>query len=338
MKPIVGPVTPPEAVKQPQGVPGDTATAPNNDASGSGTVPGPGANPSLQPRDGINPLSRGATIYEVRQSALINFELCGEAYRRRHVAGERDLAGTAALRGRAVHYGAQINHTQKVVSGKDLPKSQILEATAAGFNDSKAQDGFRLTREEMGVGVKPTLARTLDGAVRLAGLYADELAPGLQPLYVEKDIAFELRPGADTVVRFGGRLDLADRGRVIHDLKTSGRRKSQADVDDSLQGSIYWLLYRTLTGEDPTAFVMDVLVDADKGPFLQKLGTQRTSRDIAVLIHRVNAMIRSIQTGVFTPAAVGSWKCSEKFCSYWETCIYVNSERAAAAAKEGGTK
>jgi hypothetical protein len=309
----------------------DNGSSRNTAFEGGTVTDSRGGEPSLLPRDGNAMPPRGATIYEVRQSALIQFELCGEAYRRRYIAKEQDLAGTAALRGRAVHYGAQVNHAQKVTSGRDLPKTQILEATAAAFDESKAKDGFRLTREEMGVGVKPTLARTLDGAVRLAGLYADELAPSLHPRYVEQDVAFELHPGADTTVRFGGRLDLADRGKAIHDLKTSGRRKSQADVDDSLQGSIYWLLYRALTGEEPTAFVLDVLVDSDKGPFLQKLGTQRTSRDLAVLVNRVNAMIRSIQAGVFTPAAVGSWKCSEKFCSHWESCAYVNSERKAAA-------
>jgi hypothetical protein len=247
-------------------------------------------------------------------------------FRRKHIEHERTLPGVAALRGTAVHAGARCNHDQKKKSFRDLPKSQIIEASVAGFKEAKETEGFRLTPEEMSIGVKPTLARTVDSVAMLAGLYADKIAPGLQPVLVEEQISFTL-PGG---VTFQGKLDLSTDDKRIKDLKTAGKRKSQKDADDSLQGTLYTLLFRALTGEYPAGFDLEVLV-ASKEPEVQHLRSNRTERDVAVLINRVNAMIRAMRAGIFSPAAVGSWICGPRFCGFHDTCPFYNAERSAAA-------
>lgn len=267
-------------------------------------------------------------ILEVRQSALNDFELCGESFRRKHIAKEPALPGTAALRGGAVHVGAQANHQQKRESHKDLPKKDVVDAAVAGFEEKKAREGFRLTPEELKVGVKPVIARTIDSVVSLAGLYADGVAPRLQPDLVEQEAAFDL-PGG---IRFGGRLDLSTAEKIV-DIKTASRSKSQKDADESLQGTMYWLLYRALTGRDPISFDLEVLVDL-KTPRAQTLTTTRGTRDIQVLVNRANVMLRSIKAGLFAPAQVGSWVCCPKWCGFFSDCPFVNGERLAAAAAQ----
>jgi hypothetical protein len=267
-------------------------------------------------------------ILEVRQSALNDFELCGESFRRKHIAKEPALPGTAALRGGAVHVGAQVNHQQKRESHKDLPKKDIIDAAVAGFEEKKIREGFRLTPEELGVGVKPILARTLDTVAVLTGLYVDRVAPRLQPALVEQEASFSL-PGG---VKFGGRLDLSTAEKIV-DIKTASRSKSQKEADESLQGTMYWLLYRALTGRDPVSFDLEVLVDL-KTPKAQTLTTTRGPRDIQVLVNRANVMLRSIKAGLFAPAQVGSWVCCPKWCSFFDSCVYVNSDRVAAAAQD----
>lgn len=266
---------------------------------------------------------------EVRQSALNDFELCGEMFRRKHIDKEPALPGTAALRGGGVHVGAQVNHEAKKKTGEDLPKKQIIDAAVAGFEEKKAKEGFRLTPEEMQIGVNPMMARTVDSVRALTGLYADAVAPRMQPDLIEQEAKLQLPNG----VVFGGRLDLSTTDGRIKDLKTSGRSKSQKDIDESLQGTQYWLLYTALKGKPPTGFDLEVLVDL-KTPKAQLLKSTRTQRDVAVLVNRANVMLNSVKAGIYAPAGVGSWICSPKWCPFWDTCPFVNSERMAAAAAQ----
>lgn len=266
---------------------------------------------------------------EIHQSQLVKFEMCGEAYRRQYVAGEQDLAGTAALRGSGVHGGAQVNHTQKKKTGKDLPKKDIVDAAVAAFEDRKAKEGFRLTLDEQSMGVKTAMARTVESITTLSGLYADRVAPQIQPDLIEKKITVEI-PG--TEVDLAGTIDLSTTDGRLKDFKTSSRSKSQKDADESLQLTLYDFLYEKQTGRKPSGVDLEVLVDL-KTPKHQQLSTVRTEKDRQVFFNRTNVMLKSRQVGLFAPAAVGSWNCSQKWCGFWDTCPYVNSERAAAAAK-----
>lgn len=266
---------------------------------------------------------------EVRQSHLVQFEMCGEAYRRRYVEGEKDLAGTAALRGSGVHGGAQVNHIQKKKSGKDLPKQDIVDAAVAAYEERKSKEGFRLTPDEMSIGVTPALARTVQTITVLTGVYADQVAPGIEPDLIEEKITVEI-PGTD--VDLAGTLDLSTVDGRIKDFKTSTRSKSQKDADESSQLTMYDFLYEKKTGRKPSGVDLEVLVDL-KTPKHQRLSTVRTQRDRQVLFNRINVMLNSRKAGIFAPAAVGSWNCSAKWCGFWDTCPFVNSERMAAAAK-----
>jgi len=266
---------------------------------------------------------------EIHQSHLVKFEMCGEAYRRQYVEGEKDLAGTAALRGSGVHGGAQVNHIQKKKTGVDLPRKQIIDAAVAAFEARKEMEGFRLTPDEESMGTGTVMARTVQTITTLTGLYADQVAPGIQPDLIEEKITVEV-PGAG--IDLAGTIDLSTTESRLKDFKTSTRSKSQKDADESLQLSLYDFLYEKKTGRKPAGVDLEVLVDL-KTPKHQRLTTVRTGRDRQVLFNRMNVMLKSRQAGIFAPAAVGSWNCSPKWCGFWTTCPFVNSERMAAAAK-----
>jgi hypothetical protein len=267
---------------------------------------------------------------EVHQSQLAKFELCGEAYRRHYVEREPDLPGTAALRGSGVHGAAQVNHRQKKKSGVDLPKKDLIDAAVASFEEKKSKEGFRLTPDEQSIGLKPTIARTLDSVTALTGLYADKVAPTIQPDLVEEKIIVEL---PNVAVDLAGTIDVSTVQGRLKDFKTSARSKSQKDADESNQLTLYEYLYEKKTGKKPTGIDLDVLVDLKSGPKHQVLSTTRTEADRRALFNRINVMIRARQAGIYAPAGVGSWICSPKWCGYWDTCPYVNSQRMAAAAK-----
>ena len=259
---------------------------------------------------------------KVSQSQLNLFLNCAEAYRRRYIEGEIIPPGVAMLRGTGVHGAAEENHKQKRDSGRDLPVKDLADIAASTFDRAVGRQGYWLAPEERTVGGKLVLGRAKDAAVRLTGLYADAVAPAIQPDLVEEFVEIAL-PDDVTMTAI---LDVTTQDGRLKDLKTAARSKSQADADGSLQLSWYSLAYRAKKGVDPTGIDLEVLVDT-KVPKHQRLTTTRTKRDFEVLIARLNTMLAAVKAGVFPPAAVGAWNCSEKWCGYWETCPLVNSER-----------
>lgn len=262
----------------------------------------------------------------VSYSQLSLFERCGEAYRRRYVEREKIPPGVAAIRGRAVHGAAELNHRQKIVSGVDLPLADLTDAAATAFEASRATDGVLLTPEERSAGEAAVLGRAKDRAVKLTGLYAHAVAPAIQPALVEERVRIML---PDAPVDLLGVLDVATIDQRVKDLKTAARTKTQAEADQSLQLSLYALAYRAHTGTDAAGLDMEVLVDTAT-PKHQQLGTTRGRRDYLVLVARLNAFLRAREAGIFPPAPIGDWSCSERWCGYARTCPFYTPERRAA--------
>jgi hypothetical protein len=258
-------------------------------------------------------------------SQLAMYLRCGEAYRRRYIEGEIIPPGVALLRGSAVHKGAEVNFRQKIKTYEDLPPSVIQEAAATAF-DERASGEVMLSTEETSIGLRKVLGDAKDSTVRLADLYAVRVAPTIQPLLVEERVEIPI-PDHPTLV---GIIDVVSDTEEVVDLKTSKRRKPENEVEIDDQLTWYDLAYRYHVGRAPKSVGLEVLIDK-KVPDVQSVRTQRTKADHDTLIHKLNAMEAGIKVGVFLPAAPGSWACSERFCGYWNTCPFVNSQRRSAA-------
>jgi len=273
----------------------------------------------------------------VSPSQLNTYTNCGEQYRRRYIEKEIIPPGVAALRGSSVHKGAEANFKQKIESKIDLPKNEIVERAVAEFEGRLKADGVFLDEEEQGRGKAIVLGEEKDTTVRLAGLYADEVAPRYQPTAVEQKIEIEL-PGSHNLL---GILDLTAEaigadpdkpsGDGIVDYKTGKKTKSQGEFDSSPQISLYDLAYRAKHRKAPSFIRIEQLIDT-KVPKRVVNATTRSTADFKAAVARVNAMIDGVQKGVFIPANAGAWQCSARWCGYWRTCPFVNSERKAAAA------
>ena len=92
------------------------------------------------------------------------------------------------------------------------------------------------------------------------------------------------------------------------------------------QLTTYAAAYQVDHGRPCRELLLDTLVKT-KTPGRQLLTTHRTKADFCVLLARINAMLASIKTGVFTAAAPDAWWCSSKWCGYSRTCKFFNPER-----------
>ena len=207
----------------------------------------------------------------------------------------------AMVKGTGLHGGAEVNYKQKVETCEDLPEDDVLEATADKFDE--ASESIDDWTEERG--------KALDATIGAAKMYHAELAPTVQP--VESEGFVELAaPGWKWKVI--GYVDVETESSVI-DIKMSGKRKSQGDVDRSLQGEFYM----AATGKDAFSFHV---VTPKATQVLDRVEPSNLTRTIERIEGIQNCIDTAIKTDTFAPAAEGSWACSERFCGYWNLCVY----------------
>lgn len=274
----------------------------------------------------------------ISPSQLSTFENCGEAYRRRYIEKEIIPPGVAALRGSGVHKGAEMNFSQKITTRVDLPKDQIVDRAVAEFEGRMKVDGLFLDPVAAARGKDIVVGEEKDVTVKLAGLFSDEVAPVYQPTAVEKKITIELPESPRDILGildFTGEIILNPGPEGIVDYKTGVKTKSQNEFDVSAQITLYDLAYRAARGKAPDFLRVEQLIALKKGPKRVTNETTRSTPDFKAAVARVNSMVGALEKGAFLPANPGAWNCSPKWCGYFASCKYVNSERKAAADAAG---
>jgi hypothetical protein len=260
----------------------------------------------------------------ISASQIEGHERCPYRYKLRWLDGIKIAPGIAQAKGKSVHGGAELNFRQKIRTRRDLRRRDIIAASVALFDEVKS-DGLTLDSEQQLIGFDKVVGAATDSVVRMAGFFADKVAPKYQPVLVEERQRLVL-PGPYDLV---GVIDWADEARWVNDLKTAGRRKKQRDVDTSVAFSVYALLFKGITGSLPAGVRHEIVIDDPKEATCkaQVLESTRGLEDLEVLIRRINAMVASVATGVFPPAPPGSWQCDPRYCGYWRICPYVVKRR-----------
>jgi hypothetical protein len=257
----------------------------------------------------------------ISASQLQMFENCGEQYYRRYILKEKIPPGIALLKGSGVHGAAKANFRQKVESHQDLPNKDIVEIAVTEFERTFSNQGVLLTPEEETVGLKNVLGETKDSVSRLADLYAVEIAPAYQPVFVEESYRVVIDNSPYDLLAV---MDWADDQDRVVDLKTGSKSKTQRDVDTSEQLTFYALVYMAKVKRLPKEVRLETLVDT-KVPKVQTLSSVRDNGDLMVLVARINTMIQGLAKGVFIPAQPASWVCDPRYCGYYQTCKYVSA-------------
>jgi len=256
-------------------------------------------------------------ITSIHQSMINSWELCPERFRRRYIDGEIIPPGIAARIGTGLHKGAEVNHIQKIKTGKDEPLEVIQDAARDGYTKA-LENGVFFCREELG-SAKKQMAGGLDHVVTMAKLYRESLAPQVQPVLAEKTIEHQVD---GLPVPFVGTVDVFTSDGWLPDIKTAAKKWSQGKADTSPQPTIYRELIRHETGRYPDKMSFEVFTKT-KTPVHQSVITTRQSEDFQVLIYRAKIMLQMIEQGIFPPAPADSWTCSQKWCGFYFTCPHI---------------
>ena len=245
---------------------------------------------------------------------------CPEQYRRRYIEKEVLPPGISLVRGRGFPPRAEMHRKQKMEHHENLTARDTTDASVAEFERTIDNEGLELNADEKSIGPRKVIAEAKDELVCLADCHAHEQAPEYQPTMVEERLRIEL-PGERDLL---GVIDLADDRERVTDFKTAARSKSQADADKSTQLTVYSVLYKAKTGNEPSEVRLDTAVKTKTQVKRQLLRSRRTEADRIALANRIDSMAKMVEAGVFIPADPGSWVCDAKWCGYHATCPFVN--------------
>lgn len=244
----------------------------------------------------------------VSATQLEMFTRCQRQWAFRYIEGLVRPPAVAMIQGTSLHRSAEFNYAYKLETETDAELDDVLDVARDAFTEESE-------RIENWEGDEPGPA--LDQAVALARVYHLELAPLVKPVAVEREFVLESDEWRWPVL---GYEDVVDDLGVI-DIKTAGKKKTQAELDVNLQAGIY-LLERHHEGA-PENFRWHVAVKS-KTPASQVL--ERTTLEpekVALTISRLEAGMQQVMdTGLAMPAEPSSWACSERFCGYWNLCEY----------------
>jgi RecB family exonuclease len=199
-----------------------------------------------------------------------------------------------------------------------------MEIARDAVNQTWDREGALLDEEERAEGEASVRGHVVDMAVKLARLHHEQVAPQIEPVAVERTFKLELPNHSVDLV---GTIDVEERDG-IRDHKCFARAPSQFDVDRSLQLTMYALAKRTLDGQEPKRISLDVLVKLKRGPRVETFQTTRGPDDYRALLDRVAVVTHAIEQGVFVPTTPDNWRCSPKWCAYYDICPYAGGRRS----------
>lgn len=272
-------------------------------------------------------------------SKLYVIQSCGERYHRQQE--ERRPGSAASVRGRAVHEVARKAHRAQMDAKESggltraplevLPSfDEARELAATAFEQAILSDGVEVPKEEAeeAGGRDAAIGKAKDAAVLLGGSYVRKVAPGVNPLAVErkvvvqpKGLGFEISGVMDLVESDG-----AD-GEMIPDLKTTSKSPNKDAAERSQQLRIYALLRAADVGKIPTKGMLRHLVAGAKGVSVVTQETEIRREDLRAVLSRVEQAARAVEAGIFLPADPSWWGCAPKWCPYWSDCKYVIGRR-----------
>jgi hypothetical protein len=246
---------------------------------------------------------------QYHQSELHAFIKCGKLWEFRYLRGIRVPPRAALTLGSAVDHAVSHNLRQKIESGQDLPREEVLASFSDDFESRAGETDWR--EDE-------TPDKQKDVGVKLLELHHQEVAPRIKPESVQETLTVE----TDAGYSLGGTIDIIEKDGSIVDTKTSRVAYDAEAPKRALQPALYDYLFESAHKEPSPEFRYDVLIKptARNPARLQQVRRTLEKGDREWLFETVARVHQAIQAGVALPAPEGSWYCSRQWCGYWDRC------------------
>ena len=236
------------------------------------------------------------------------FLRCPKQWEYRYVKGLKIPPSGAMVLGSAYHEGLAERFRYVMANNEQPDASLAIDTFDTAFERIKSEHSVEEEEEAFlfdEIQWEEEPGQLKDIGVKLLTVYEREIAPNIEPVSVEER---ETMLAGYIPVRLI--TDLTTQDKTI-DHKVKGRRFSEDDLRQSLQGTIYYIA--TLK---PLEFHVALKTK------IPTIAVQETSRDVideVFCMKQIKAIWQAIQSGIFPPNDQG-WHCNERWCGYWNLC------------------
>ena len=246
-------------------------------------------------------------------SAVDMYLRCGEQFRRRYILGQKQPPGIALVDGSSYHAATEYANRVKLEKGRQAQTPRVVNR----YIDTLRSLVKKEKKFDWGGETENSVYKK---AKILLPQYMNKIDPKIDPDWVEQPFKKDMTVEGQTF-EIVGVVDVTTKRKAKHfratvaDYKTSSQPKSQQEVDDSVQLT----LYNWATGLNNVAFINFVKT---ANPYMQVLTGRRAPCDVAwasMVCQRVHQSIRVSAFPLTSPSKF-TWWCSEKFCGYWKDC------------------
>lgn len=248
----------------------------------------------------------------------------------------------------ALHVGSSWDYLTRVVIGEKINGNIVNEERAENIITHTFNNPIEETNA--GAPIEYDFSdidqdQTLDRLVSAAKLYITDVLPTIDPVSVQREVRTTVLPGVDIL----GYVDLVERAGdgslVVTDNKASlsgkaSRTPAKAMTDQQL--ALYQAMIAKEDGNTPMSRgwrILDIGYKKTVAKFStilvreQSVATANKLNDLTMqsVTQQAGALLAIEKTGLFPPTGRGTWKCSEKWCGYFDICEYGRKSRTSIA-------
>lgn len=256
-------------------------------------------------------------VPRISHSRAETYIACGVRYLFQQNPDHRRRTTVPIAIGAAVDEASRVDNLKKC-EGERLKPAELIEIGVQDYEDT-----FHVCESDE---AEMTKARGKDDTASATREYAEQVSPEIRaPQFVQQPIVADLGG-----IELAGVPDYCDQDGVQTvpiDLKV-GRERTEAEANRSRQLTNYGLLVGAKTGKMPRRVALDSVysVRRKKGEPVEwksrRVWSMRTEEDYRSQIRLLKQVQRGIDAGVFLPAAEGDWRCSAKWCEFWNMCEF----------------
>jgi hypothetical protein len=242
-------------------------------------------------------------IEHISATQIGMYQRCPRQWAYRYVLKVKSPPDAAILCGSGMHHAAEVGMLAKSVTGENPEPDDAADAARDYVADEFATGEVVLSQKDTRGGI-------VDKTVRLSRKWAEDAAPLVDPVAVEK--SFETEVGGVKVV---GRFDVVTTTAIV-DWKSSGRKPVRTTVTASPQTELYALVSGRAVNY---IYVVD---SVRNGPTVHE--TPLTSDEVntarSLAVSTVEDVSAGMASGVW-PRNRNGWHCSPDKCGYYRRCM-----------------
>lgn len=278
------------------------ALAPPDAADTASTTVTPPSGDGAPPLGGVDHLSA---------SSISQYLRCPRQWAIVRLLGVKIPPDGGLRTGLAVHAGAEHGMLHKLDRGEDAPADEVCDVA----RDRALAENARAEQEIEETGLREHIQADgmrddtiIDKATRLAGVWAKDASPLVQPAEVETSFT-EVLAGVEVT----GRLDVVDSDHRPVDWKTAGKTPSADDLAKRVQSEIY-----EAATEKPVRYIH--LVDLKGGVKVVDTPLEPNPWAPRLAADTVEHVAAGIAGGAF-PRNRDGWHCTQKWCGLYSRCL-----------------